>query len=158
MSRSACISIPPNVLRAKVGTGFSGINADATAGAEATLKEMSAQFDQWLDEEVAKLGRAQAAIETDGYTEQTVDQLHRRAHDLKGLGSTYGYPLVTRLAASLCRLLEDHARAEKPADLVSAHIDAIRAVVRDEIKTPDHKVGGVLAETLEGRVREWQAG
>ena len=42
----------------------------------------------------------------------------------------------------------------KNPPLWKAHIDAIKAVVRDEIKTDDHPTGKMLAETLEARVTE----
>ena len=38
---------PPNPLRAKVGGGFGGIDANAIARAEEALKAMSAQFGPW---------------------------------------------------------------------------------------------------------------
>ena len=154
MSNSAQVIRPPNTLRMKVGGGF-GINADAIAKAEEALKAMSAQFSQWLNDEVVKLDQAQADIREQGYTPQTAEALYFRAHDLKGLGTTYEYPLVTRIAGSLCRLLDDaDTRMNAPVVVLDAHIDAIRAVVRDEIKTDDHPTGRVLAETLEAKVAE----
>lgn len=154
MSNSAQVIRPPNTLRMKVGGGF-GINADAITKAEEALKAMSAQFSQWLNDEVAKLDQAQADIREQGYTPQTAEALYFRAHDLKGLGTTYEYPLVTRLAGSLCRLLDDaDTRMNAPVVVLDAHIDAIRAVVRDQIKTDDHPTGRVLAETLEAKVAE----
>lgn len=154
MSNSAQVIRPPNTLRMKVGGGF-GINADAIAKAEEALKAMSAQFSQWLNDEVAKLDQAQADIRDKGYTPQTAEALYFRAHDLKGLGTTYEYPLVTRIAGSLCRLLDDaDTRMNAPVVVLDAHIDAIRAVVRDQIKTDDHPTGRVLAETLEAKVAE----
>ncbi len=144
---------PPNPLRAKVGGGFGGIDASAIARAEEALKAMSAQFGQWLNDEVAKLDKAQADIREQGYNAQTAEALYFRAHDLKGLGSTYQYPLVTRLAASLCKMMDDPAkRLAAPQMIVDAHVDAIKAVVRDKIQTEDHPVGNTLAETLEARV------
>lgn len=145
----------PNPLRAKVGSGFSGIDANAIAKAEEALKAMSAQFGQWLDDEVAKLDRAGADIRSRGYTPETAETLYFRAHDLKGLGATYEYPLVTRIAASLCRMLDDaDKRMQAPLPVVEAHIDAIKAVVRDKIQTDQHPVGLDLAQTLEDRVAE----
>jgi hypothetical protein len=145
---------PPNPLRAKVG-GFGGIDANAIAKAEAALKAMSAQFGQWLNDEVTKLNQAQADIRAKGYTPETAEALYFRAHDLKGLGATYQYPLVTRIAGSLCRMMDDaEKRMQAPVAILDAHVDAIRAVVRDEIQTDDHPVGRDLAETLEARVAE----
>ena len=157
MSNPAQIFTPPNTLRMKVGGGFGGIDAGAIAKAEEALKAMSAQFGQWLQDEIVKLDAAQAAIRTQGLTQETAESLYFRAHDLKGLGSTYQYPIVTRMAGSLCKLLDDPARrTEAPIVLLDAHIDAIKAVVRDEIQTDEHPVGRELAETLEARVAELQ--
>ncbi|RZJ94126.1 MAG: Hpt domain-containing protein [Brevundimonas sp.] len=154
MTSSAQVIRPPNTLRLKVGGG--GIDAGAIAKAEAALQAMSAQFGQWLQDEITKLEAAQAAIRTEGYNTATAEALYFRAHDLKGLGGTYQYPLVTRLAGSLCKMLDDPAkRTQAPLVILDAHIDAIRAVVRDKIQTDDHPVGRMLAETLEARVREY---
>lgn len=153
MSNSAQVIRPPNTLRMKVGGGFGGIDANAIAKAEEALKAMSSQFGQWLHDEIVKLEQAQAAIRNNGYTPETAEALYFRAHDLKGLGSTYQYPIVTRLAGSLCKLLDDqNKRMAAPAILLDAHIDAIRAVVRDQIQTDEHPTGRILAETLEARV------
>ncbi|MBK1968832.1 Hpt domain-containing protein [Brevundimonas sp. 3P9-tot-E] len=155
MSNSSNVFRPPNALRAKVGGGFGGIDANAIAKAEEALKAMSAQFGQWLQDEVAKLDQTQADIRTKGYTTETAEALYFRAHDLKGLGTTYQYPLVTRIAGSLCRMLDDaDKRMKAPLPVIDAHIDAIKAVVRDEIQTDEHPVGRDLAEALEARVAE----
>ncbi len=155
MSNSAQVIRPPNTLRMKVGGAFGGIDANAIAKAEEALKAMSAQFGQWLQDEITKLDQAQADIRAQGYNAQTAEGLYFRAHDLKGLGSTYQYPLVTRLAGSLCKMLDDPAkRMAAPLVLIDAHIDAIRAVVRDQIQTDDHPTGKVLAETLEAKVAQ----
>lgn len=159
MSNPAQVIRPPNVLRAKVGGGFGGINADAIARAEEALKAMSGQFGQWLQDEVTKLEAAQTTIRAEGYTPRTAEGLYFRAHDLKGLGTTYQYPLVTRLAGSLCKLMDDPIkRMDAPLMLIDAHIDAIRAVVRDQIQTDDHPTGRILAETLEAKVAAQRAG
>ena len=157
MSNPVQVIRPPNMLRMKVGGGFGGIDANAIAKAEAALEAMSAQFGQWLQDEIVKLDAAQAAIRTEGYTPATAETLYFRAHDLKGLGATYQYPLVTRLAGSLCKLLDDPARRmDAPTVLVDAHVDAIKAVVRDEIKTDEHPTGRTLAEALEAQVAAYR--
>lgn len=153
MSNSAQVIRPPNTLRMKVGGGFGGIDAAAIAKAEEALKAMSSQFGQWLQDEITKLELAQFNIRDKGYNAETAESLYFRAHDLKGLGTTYQYPLVTRLAGSLCKMMDDpEKRLAAPPLLVEAHIDAIRAVVRDGIQTDEHPTGRILAETLESRV------
>jgi hypothetical protein len=147
----------PNTLRLKVGGAgrLSALDPAAIAKAEAALKSLSGNFAQWLQDEITKLEGARQAIRTDGMTPATVESLYLRAHDLKGLGTTYGFPLITRTAASLCVLTDDaEKRTRAPMALVDAHIDAIRAAVRDDIKTDEHPIGRVLADELEARVAE----
>lgn len=145
----------PTALRLKVGGRFGAIDPDAIAKAEAALKSLAGNFGQWLEDEVVKLEAARARIKTDGVTAETLESLYLRAHDLKGLGATYEFPLVTRIAASLCKLIDDKdKRLAAPMSLVDAHIDAIRASVRDSIKTDDHPVGQVLIRELERGVAE----
>ncbi|MDO1559886.1 Hpt domain-containing protein [Brevundimonas sp. 2R-24] len=151
---------PPNTLKLKVGAGgFGGIDLAAVAKAEEALRGLSAQFGEWLQDELNKMDAARDAIRTAGYTPATSEQLYMRAHDLKGLGGTYQYPLVTRMAASLCRITDTaERRADAPLFLIDAHIDAIKAVVRDGIQTDDHPVGRALAEELERQVAQHMGG
>ena len=155
MSEKAQIIQVPNTLRAKVGGRLGAIDADSIAKAEAALADLSSQFDSWLLDEVKKLEDVQATIKTEGLTTANAEQLFYRAHDLKGLGTTYGYPLITRICGSLCKLMdEDDKRSAAPRVLVDAHLDAVRAIVRDQIKEENHPMGRVLAEALEQRVKE----
>jgi hypothetical protein len=146
---------PGNALRLKVGGGRLGaIDPAAIAKAEAALKSLASNFTQWLADEITKLDAARQQVKTVGVTIETMENLYLRAHDLKGLGTTYGYQLITRIAGSLCRLIDDkEKRAQAPLDLVDAHIDAIKAAVRDDIKSDEHPVGSVLVEELERRVK-----
>ncbi len=145
----------PNTLQMKVGGRFS-LDADAVARAEAALKSLSGQFAQWMQDELDKLDVSRADVRAKGMTSETAEGLYMRAHDLKGLGATYEFPLVTRIAASMCKLIDNPAtRAKAPLPLVDAHIDAIKAAVRDGIRTDDHPVGKALVEELEARTREY---
>lgn len=151
--------IPPqNALRLKVGGRFGAIDPAAIAKAEAALKSLSGNFSQWLQDEVVKLEGARQRVRDEGVSVETMEFLYLRAHDLKGLGATYGFPLITRIAALLCRLIDDKAkRLSAPVALIDAHIDAIKAAVRDDIKTEDHPIGKILVEELEKRIRDFGA-
>ena len=146
---------PPNTLRLKLGGRLGAIDSSAIARAEAALKSLSSNFAQWLQDEVAKLEAARQAVRAQGPDAETIEALYMRAHDLKGLGSTYEFPLVTRIAGSLCRLIDDKdKRVAAPMSLIDAHIDAIRAAVREDIKTDEHPAGRLLIEELERKVAE----
>ena len=146
-------TVPPNLLKARLAPRLGVLNPDALAKAEAALKSLSTNFAQWLNDEIQKLEAARAAITTRGMSSETADQLYAHAHDLKGLGTTYEFPLVTRVAGSLCKLMNDRDhRPFLPLTLIDAHIDAIRAIVREDMRPSDHPVGTALASDLETRV------
>lgn len=149
----------PTGLRLKVGGGRLGaIDPAAIAKAEAALKSLSGNFGQWLNDEITKLEGARQKIRTDGASPETMENLYLRAHDLKGLGATYGFPLITRISGLLCRLIDDKSkRLVAPISLIDAHIDAIKAAARDDIKNEDHPVGKILVQELESRIQEFGA-
>jgi hypothetical protein len=144
----------PTGLRLKVGGRLGGIDPAAIAKAEAALKSLSGNFAQWLQDEVTKLEGARTRIQTEGLSPASAENLYLRAHDLKGLGATYEYPLVTRIAGSLCKMIDDPGtRLSAPMALVDAHIDAIRAAVRDQTRTDEHPVARATVEALEASVK-----
>lgn len=140
-------------------TPAGGVDPDVVARAEAALKSLSAQFSRWLQDEIDKLDAARAAVGVEGLTSPAGEALYTRAHDLKGLGGTYEFPIVTRAAASLCRVIDSgQARATAPLSLVDSHINAIKAMIRDGIKTDDHPVGQAMVMSLEDQVATFRAG
>ena len=144
--------IPPNnTLRLKVGGGR--LDMAAVAKAEAALKSLSGNFAEWLDDEIAKLEAARARTKLNGMAGPDGESFYIHAHDLKGLGGTYDFPLITRLAGSLCRLVEEPAsRPAAPAALIDAHINAIRAALRDNVRTDADPTVQALATGLEASV------
>ena len=119
-----------NSLKLKAGSRFGGIDPAALAKAEAALKGLSSNFDQWMQDELTKLDAARERIRGEGFTS---------------------------IAASLCRLIDDPAtRLRAPLFLLDAHIDAIKASVRGNIRENDHPVAQTLLKELDLRVREYE--
>ncbi len=135
-----------------------GVDPDVVARAEAALKALSGQFARWLQDEIDKLDAARLAVNLEGLTGTAGEALYTRAHDLKGLGGTYEFPIVTRAAASLCRVVDSaQIRAAAPVSLVDSHINAIKAMIRDGIKSDDHPIGQAMVQSLEDQVAEFRA-
>lgn len=152
MARQKPIEVitPPNMLKAKVGGAMPALDQRAIARAEAALDKLSDKFADWIHEELANLLTAWADYERAPGTAAARNELHRRAHDLKGLAPTYGYPLVGRICATLCKLTGDeHGQLNPPDRLLKAHVDAVKAAVMGKIMGADHPVGLALAAELE---------
>lgn len=130
-------------------------DADAIARADETLKAMSGSFQQWLEADIRRLQQARIEAERAAWSDPALEEVMGAAHDIKGMGQSYGYPLATQIAASLCRLIETSAgkaAARANPGLVAAHVDTLRAIVRDRIQTSEHPTGRALLKALSGEV------
>ena len=145
------IFTPPNMLKAKMGSG--GIDAAAIARAEAAVEEIKSDFPTWMQADVEQLTQRHAEFVATKSPELRT-ALHRAANDVKGQAATFGYPLAARVAASLCDLLESELR---PAPLVTAHVDAIRVIVRDQVRDESEPTALALVQELESQSAELRA-
>jgi hypothetical protein len=125
------------------------------ARAEAALDRLSVHFGPWMNEEIGLLTTARARVHTEGLNPETGEHLSIQAHEVKGLAATFGFPVVTHIAGSLCKLIEDpDTRLRAPMFLVDAHIDAIAAALRAGIRDINHPTSLALIGELQARVRE----
>ena len=147
------IFMPPNVLKAKMGNGK--MDLSAVERAERALADLQGEFAGWMSQDVNRLVEAGAAYAKQRDVE-TLCNIYRAAHDLKGHGTTFGYPLISRIATSLCTLTDDTAYGlPLPPTLIDAHIDAIKVMVRDEVRDPSQQTATALAAELERQVAEF---
>lgn len=65
---------------------------DTVARADNTLKAMGDSMVQWLDADVERLQHTRLAAEDARWSHAALETLGRVAHDLKGMGGTYGFP------------------------------------------------------------------
>ena len=135
---------------------FSAFDGEAIARAEAAMSAMSDQFGDWLLDELSRLEAANKVIYQSCAGQLEQDDFYRSAHDLKGLGTTYGYPIVSQFAGSLCKLLDDPQVKNHPADhIIDAHVAAIVATVKQKVTSSDHPVGKALLIELQGQVNKF---
>src|SRR5689334_16331813 len=104
-----------------------------------------------LDRCAALLKAAREDASTRG---ASVKDLYGIAHNIKGQGSSFGYPLVTRIGHSLCTLVRQE-RDFSDADLgvMQAHLDALRLILVKDIKGEGGETGAKLAARLENMVK-----
>ena len=155
MSKEQPIEIftPPNTLKAKVGGSGGGIDQSAVKRAEQALANLKTEFGDWITADVQMLVASRDAFIADPSQDRQGD-LYRASHDLRGQARTFEFPLVERVAASLCRLL-DAPGAARASALIDAHVSAIRIIVRDNIKDRTNAMASTLAKELETRVAEF---
>ncbi len=146
--------MPPNMLKAKVGSSIGGIDVAALKRAEAAVEVMKVDFQEWIGEDVERLAKARARFGAEK-TDDARGALFRAGHDIKGQAATFEFPLIARVASSLCKLIEATPAPERvPLGLVDAHVAAIRIIFRDKIKDTDNRMATELCAELEARVTE----
>ncbi len=141
---------PPHRLRNAV-TLAGGERDDPVARAEVALSQLSSEFATWMYTECERLEAARRDVRRCGLNEQTHDTLFRAAHDIRGEAATFGFPRLTGVADSLCRLLEHTPEMKRiPPTLIDQHVDAVRAMMREHAR-PDLDW---VARALTARLRE----
>jgi hypothetical protein len=154
------VIVPPHKLKtAVVHTAEPGdIAMDVVERAEAALDQLRGEFGGWMRAECDLLDIARKSLHHGGPSKATLDMLSRASHDIRGDAAILGYPLAGRMAASLSRLLyyaPDKARI--PLILVDSYVEAIRAVVREDVRDANELTSLEVAERLAGMVEMFLA-
>jgi hypothetical protein len=141
---------PPGDTPAGGDIGYNPLK-ETLARAEEATTALRANYTQWARIDVnhtqALLDAAKKAVE--GRREQ-LDLLYGAMHNIKGQGSSFGYPLVTRLGQSLCRLIAPgRALDDAGLTIAQAHLDALKLVLDQKIAGKGGEVGEKLAARLE---------
>ena len=142
---------PPRRLDKAMSTSgrASTIDLGAIARAEKALAALAVEFAAWMKNEIKVLDAARDILRERGVDEETHAALFRAAHDIKGEAATFGYPIAGLIAGSLCRLMDEiDDPARLPLVVVDQHVDAIRAIVRQDVKGEDDETALAIAHQL----------
>lgn len=157
---SCTVIIPPTKLKDKAlvpGTDF-GFDREAVRRAEDALEELSVNFREWIITDIEKLRQASQSASGSAFTDASLDALFNAAHDLKGQAGTLGYPIAGDVCSSLCQLISGLPEKQRvPPVLVKQHVDAVAAIVREEITNEDHPVARAVFKRLREVTLDFQA-
>ena len=146
---------PPNRLAEDAVKG-SGPSLEAILEAvDAGIATLQQDYESELLAELTRLGEmfeglSQAESAQRG---ETIDALYQVAHDMRGLAGSFGYPLLTQVANSLCRVIDDREKREElPDDVVACHVGAMRAIAAGKVKGDGGRQGRDLIRSLEALI------
>lgn len=106
---------------------------------------MAPEIAEWLEINTQRLRDALAMhLNTGGNPPRALMHL---VTNLRGQIGGIGFPMASRVAAALHRLLE--ADRPAPADVIIAHVDAIRAIVLESARGTGNPLAKALVEALE---------
>ena len=135
------------------GGGDIGYNPlkETLARAEEATTALRANYTEWaridLNHTQVLLDAAKKGPER---RREQLDLLYAAMHNIKGQGTSFGYPLVTRIGQSLCRLIAPgRALDDAGLKIAQAHLDALKLVLDQKIAGKGGEVGEQLAARLE---------
>ena len=139
--------------KASGGSGGGGgkVSEELMELAAAEFAKMSEDYPDWVAGYIDSLyeahrGAAQVAPDLRAKPFRKINSI---AHEMKGQGGTFGYPLITIFGKSLYDFTEGSAkRNDNHMEIVKAHIDAMKAVIAGRIEGDGGAVGVELQEAL----------
>ncbi|HXI06933.1 MAG: Hpt domain-containing protein [Bradyrhizobium sp.] len=150
------VIVQPNPLRKVLRRVADDDSDDPVARAERALEGLSGEFASWMTIEADRLSAAWDAICSKGFGKDTRDELFHAAHDIKGDAATFGFPSAGAAANSLCRVIEHAPDLSKvPSDLITHHINAVQAIVRQRTKLDTVAMANELSRQLRGIADEF---
>lgn len=145
----------PRNLKNKISTGATGqdepaFDPDLLKAAEDKIQDMASDYADWVTQSIEELvqahHRALEDLEDAGPHMVTIADI---AHELRGQGGIFGYPLMTQFGKSLFEITNGNPTVTAPLlDLINAHIDLIKVVVKQKVKGDGGDVGKQLMTSL----------
>jgi hypothetical protein len=108
---------------------------EAIAGAQTQVDELKPDFSDWLNRELEELTAAIADAEGNSGNMLSLDRAYSSCSQLRDVGATMGFDLVTFVATNLCEILDAiKAGAVYDKDKVDCHISAFFLARTDEYR------------------------
>lgn len=140
---------PAKKLRDRLFTGNGdapSVPLDLVSRMEEKLVALNADFHEWVSDDVARARLVLAQIrKMQGAKQETVTEVRDIALNLKNLGGTFNFPLISAIAVSLLNY-SANKKILGPMDLVvfQTHLEAMLLVFREDL-TGD---GGIAGKKL----------
>jgi CheY-like chemotaxis protein len=153
----------PNYLKQKMGSNAARqpfiLPEDVLADAEANLKREAEGFLGWAKGYLDRLSKEVAlAKDLSGERTANFEGINLIAHELRGQGGTFGYPLITVFAKSLYDVTKPPCREDDAGlEIVKAHIDTMRAVLREKVGGDGGELGQQLFKALKLAIAKFSA-
>ncbi len=148
--RKAQFINPPNMLKAKVGSG--GLSETIIQSAQRLLEEHAEEFaplaEIYLEQMSQGLKEARELAAT-SENEEAIEKILLPCVQLKANGAMFRYPLVTRIADRFVQFMEVVERLdEETLDIAEAFSNTIKLVVKAKIKGDGGPQGEALVNEL----------
>ena len=142
------------------GGGDFSIAREALERAETELQKMAEDYPDWVATYVTQLYQ-----ELRGATERPPEnrspffkRIAKIAHEMKGQGGTFGYPLVSTFGQSLYDFTStgEGTISDQHLEIVKSHIDGMNAVIKGRVSGDGGAVGAELTASLNKAIEKFR--
>ena len=144
---------------AGLAPGRAAISPEALEEAEKALNKMSEDYPDWVSGIIVKLQEQHGrCVDSPERRVECFEEINHMAHDMKGQGGTFGYPLITSFADSLYgfTIKRPGEISDTQIELVKSHLDAMRAVIRGRVSGGGGEIGQKLTEGLNQAIKKYE--
>lgn len=140
---------PPHTIRTKV-SGGGPLTSQMLKKAEEVVQQHAEKYIERAQDQVEALISVVRDAEAEtGDRTPIFEKIFLQAHDIRGLGSTFGYTLVTNIAASLCNFVETVEDYDDDVmEVLNAHVDALRGMIGNDVKGDGGPIGREILDGL----------
>ena len=127
--------------------------------AERRIQALVGDYGDWMERYLTAATEAQQALQAGtGDPDQYLAKINEVAHELRGQGGIFDYPLITDVGKSLYKATKPtgHPPTKDRIKLIGAHIDTIRTVFKNKIVGDGGEIGNALLKEIEEAVRRYQ--
>ncbi len=153
---------PANKLRDKLGPNAlrSQIDFDPLVlqAAELRIQELVGDYSTWVNKYLESMTESFDALSKGAANPKShVRTINHIAHELRGQGGIFDYPLITAFGKTLYEATSDAGAeiTENRLKLMEAHIDALRLVFGKQIRGNGGEVGMALMKDIERAVHKY---
>ena len=148
---------PPRHISEKVPRKGGPTPAAAILKALNASTQLTEGYQGWAIDDLEDLWRQFQKTASNGKSDVgQIEALFNMAHEIRGQGGSFGFPIISTIGDSLCKFLDKRQVLSKiDLDIVRIHIFAMKAVFRQNLKGDCGEVGreiGNLFRALRERV------
>jgi len=132
------------------------IDPEILAKAQKIFEDMSEDYPDWVNGLITELAELRRRCVDEPEARRGIfERIAAIAHDMKGQGGTFGYPLITEFADSLYKVANIRKGfADHQVEIIKAHIDSMRAVIRDRVSGDGGEIGVALTTGLKSTIEK----
>ena len=148
---------PPTTLQQKVKELPQGMEKILLQQANEAILEMADEYLGWVGADIDRLeSQYSMALKDPENRADHVNDLYLAAHEIKGQGGSFGYPLMTALGGHLCRYVEtlDYKMNDSQLEVVKVCVDAMRLVIGERMEGDGGKMGEQLLKGLSAAIQK----